>query len=81
MMPDDVDHEDILKTSMPYISPFVSKPVDWTPLKNLNTKFTKYDVSKPKEEDVWQFVTFLVDPKERLNVYKRSTNKTETAKV
>jgi len=72
-MPDDIDHEEILKTSMPYIKPFVSKPVDWTPLKNLNTKFTKFDISRPKEEDIWQFVTFLVDPNQRANVYERKS--------
>jgi len=69
LLPDDIDHEEILKTSMPYISPFVSKAVDWTPLKNLNTKFTKFDIARPKDEDVWQFTTFLVDPRERLNAY------------
>ena len=46
---------------MPYIKPFVSRAVDWTPLKNLNTKFTKFDMLKPKDEDMWQFTTFLVD--------------------
>lgn len=68
LLPDDVDHEEILKVSIPFIKPFVSKPVDWTPLKNINTKFTKFDIPKPKEEDVWQFTTFLADPKERLNI-------------
>jgi len=61
-MPDDIDHEAILEVSMPYIAPFVSKAVDWTPLKNLNTKFTKYDYPRPSEKDVWQFTTFLVNP-------------------
>ncbi|MGB2706066.1 MAG: saccharopine dehydrogenase C-terminal domain-containing protein, partial [Candidatus Omnitrophota bacterium] len=69
LLPDDVDHEPILEVSMPYIKPFVSRAVDWTPLKNLNTKFTKFDYSRPKTEDVWQFTTFLVDPQERLNAY------------
>ena len=60
LLPDDLDHEEIIKISMPYIKPFVSKAVDWTPLKNLNTKFTKFDMPIPKAEDVWQFNTFLV---------------------
>ncbi|MFC1559627.1 saccharopine dehydrogenase C-terminal domain-containing protein [Candidatus Margulisiibacteriota bacterium] len=60
-MPDDIDHEHILKTSMKYIEPFVSQAVDWTPIKNLNTTFTKYDLHRPKDDDVWQFTTFLVD--------------------
>ena len=81
LLPDDIDHEEILKTAMPYIKPFVSKAVDWTPLKNLNTKFTKFDVQRPKEEDVWQFTTFLVDHKERSNAYERISAETQTAKV
>jgi homospermidine synthase len=60
LLPDDLDHEEILRVAMPYIKPFYSKPVDWTPLKNLNTKFTKFDMALPKDEDVWQFTTFLV---------------------
>ncbi|MBU1006360.1 MAG: saccharopine dehydrogenase NADP-binding domain-containing protein [Candidatus Omnitrophica bacterium] len=73
LFPDDLDHEEILKVAMPYIKPFVSKAVDWTPLKNFNTKFTKFDVIKPKDEDVWQFTTFLVDRKERLNAYEANS--------
>jgi len=70
-LPDDIDHELILEIAMPYISPFVSKAVDWTPLMNLNTKFTKYDYPKPPEEDVWQFTSFLVDPMHAQN-YSRA---------
>ena len=81
LMPDDLDHEKILKVAMPYIKPFVSTPVDWTPLKNLNTKFTKFDITKPKEEDVWQFTTFLVDPNQRLNAYDARKSEVETAKT
>lgn len=68
LLPDDVDHEEILELVLPYISPFVSRAVDWTPLKNLNTKFTKFDVPGPREEDQWQFVSFLADHKERTRV-------------
>ena len=81
LLPDDVDHEEILKVSMPYIKPFISEPVDWTPLKNLNTKFTKFDMPRPKEEDVWQFTTFLVDRKEAQNAYVASSKQNEAVKV
>ena len=82
LMPDDCDHEEILKVAMPFLGPFVSEAVDWTPLKNMNTHFTKYDVLKPKDEDVWQFTTFLTDPRERMNAYDASNiGKAETAKV
>jgi len=64
-LPDDVDHEDILKVSIPYISPFISRPVDWTPLKHLNTKFTKFDIPRPQDKDMWNFTSFLVDHSER----------------
>ena len=81
LLPDDIDHEEILKVSIPYITPFVSKAVDWTPLKNLNTKFTKFDIPRPREEDVWQFTTFLVDARERLDAYERVPEKLETVQV
>lgn len=61
LMPDDIDHEFILKFAVPYIIPFVSIPVDWTPLQNLNTKYLKFGAKAPRPEDVWQFTTFLVD--------------------
>jgi len=81
LMPDDIDHEQILETSMPYITPFVSEPVDWTPLKNLNTKFTKFDIQRPNEEDIWQFTTFLVDHRERINAHDTRAAQLKTAKV
>jgi homospermidine synthase len=59
-LPDDLDHEAILETAVPYIKPFVSEAVDWTPLKNMNTQFMLPGTSRPKDEDVWQFSTFLV---------------------
>lgn len=81
-LPDDVDHGPILKMSLPYIRPFVSRAVDWTPLKHLNTKFTKFDIPRPKPEDVWQFTTFLVDHSERIRANAISpVEQTETLKV
>lgn len=71
-LPDDLEHKPILDVSIPYLRPFVSRAVDWTPLKNLNTKFTKFDIARPKEEDVWQFTTFLVNHKERVRAYART---------
>jgi len=71
-LPDDINHEEILKISVPYISPFISEAVDWTPLANLNTQFTKFDIPRPPEEDVWQFTTFLVDHAERKRAYSNS---------
>ena len=73
-LPDDLDHKEILDISIPYIKPFVSEAVDWTPLMNMNTKYTKYDVPHVSEEDAWQFTSFLADPAERLNSYVLSSS-------
>ena len=73
LLPDDLDHKEILKICVPYISPFISEPVDWTPIKNFNTKFTKFDIQKPAEEDIWQFTTFLIDHDKKF--YRSSVEK------
>ncbi len=82
-VPDDLDHDFVIKAAMPYIKPFISEAVDWTPLKSLNTKFTKYDIPRPVDEDVWQFTTFLVDHRERMRAHalKRPSQHPETVKV
>lgn len=61
LLPDDIDHEFILKFATPYIVPFVSISSDWTPLQNLNKKYMKFGSEAPGEEDLWQFNSFLVD--------------------
>ncbi len=61
-LPDDIDHEFILKIALPYIRPFVSQPVDWTPLKHMNKRFVQFDEKKfDRKKDLWQFVTFMTD--------------------
>lgn len=45
-VPDDLPYKEIIETAKPYLGPFISQPVDWKP--------------PSKEEDVWQFTTFLV---------------------
>jgi len=59
-LPDDLPHEDIMKISRPYLGPFISKPVDWTPLKNNDKTFRTLGLKKPKQKDLWQFTTFLI---------------------
>ncbi len=59
-LPDDIPHEDIMKIARPYLGPFISIPVDWTPLKNYNKTFRTLGLKKSKEKDVWQFTTFLI---------------------
>ncbi|MBN2057221.1 MAG: homospermidine synthase [Candidatus Saganbacteria bacterium] len=83
LLPDDIDYEEILALSEPYIAPFVSQAVDWTPLQNMNTKFTKFDLPKVEPEDVWQFTTFLVDHRERRKIAeaKRQAKRTSQVKM
>ena len=58
-LPDDLDHEQILKIAKPYLGTFVSKAVDWTPISGPN-QFLVFGKNIPKEEDIWQFDSFLV---------------------
>ncbi|MCK6474078.1 MAG: saccharopine dehydrogenase NADP-binding domain-containing protein [Planctomycetes bacterium] len=57
LLPDYLPHEEILRDAKPYLGPFYSKPVDWTPLDNW-TGLAAHG-RKPDEKDVWQFGTFL----------------------
>jgi homospermidine synthase len=59
-LPDDLPHTEILAHALPYLGPFISRPVDWTPLRNWTDPFSGYGRPRPRPEDVWQFSTFLV---------------------
>ena len=59
-VPDDLPHREILNDAKPYLGPFVSQPVDWSPLKNWYQRYERYGAPRPPDEDVWQFNTFLV---------------------
>lgn len=63
-LPDHFDHEEILKVAKPYLGPFVSRPIEWTPLDRTNA-FVDYGVPHPAAEDVWQFTTFLTNVVEK----------------
>ena len=45
----------------PYLGKIVSKPYDWTPLKNRKVFFKENPDSKP-DSDPWQFKNFLFIP-------------------
>lgn len=64
-LPDQLDHEEILKIAKPYLGEFVSCHVDWDPLKHIE-QYLSYQQKVPDEEDRWQFSTFAVNclPKE-----------------
>ena len=59
-LPDDLPYDEIMKIANPYLGPFISEHVDWTPIKYHDKTFRKIGMQKPKEEDVWQFTTFLL---------------------
>jgi len=60
-LPDDLPHDFILKIAKPYLGKFVSKPSDWTPLKNREVYFKENPESAP-DKDPWQFKNFLLIP-------------------
>jgi len=62
-LPDQLDHEEILEIAMPYLGRFISMPVDWSPLDNAEA-FLDYNELPPNTEEMWQFSTFLISPKE-----------------
>jgi homospermidine synthase len=60
-VPDDLPYKEVLEVAKLYLGPFVSKPTDWTPLLNRADLYEKFNQRPtPKDEDVWQFETFLV---------------------
>jgi len=56
-IPDDLDHREIMRIALPYLGPFISQPVDWSPLQTVSTCYTK---DKIVRDDEWQFGSFLV---------------------
>lgn len=68
-MPDDLPHEEVLEIAMPYLGPFISQPVDWSPRlthphadrgtkKNGRPKKSRDDNNDDHED--WQFEQFLI---------------------
>jgi homospermidine synthase len=60
VVPDQMPHDYVLKISKPYLGKWISKPYDWTPLKNRDTTFDKYNKPDLDRKDPWQFKNFLV---------------------
>ena len=59
-VPDELPHDFILKVSKPYLGKWISKPYDWTPLKNRDTTFDKFAKPDLDPKDPWQFKNFLI---------------------
>ncbi|MCX6760682.1 MAG: saccharopine dehydrogenase NADP-binding domain-containing protein [Candidatus Nealsonbacteria bacterium] len=60
-LPDDLPHDFILKIARPYLGNLISKPSDWTPLKNRKVIFKENPASR-NHKDPWQFESFLFLP-------------------
>jgi homospermidine synthase len=59
-LPDDLPHDEILEHARPYLGPFVSRAVDWTPLDHRNDPFAGFGHPELTPDERWQFSTFLV---------------------
>lgn len=60
VVPDELPHDYVLKISKPYLGKWISQAYDWTPLKNRDTTFDKYNKPDLDRKDPWQFKNFLV---------------------
>lgn len=59
-VPDNLPHDYILKLANPYLGKFISKPSDWTPLRDYKDVFKGYSKRSLDLSDPWQFKNFLV---------------------
>jgi homospermidine synthase len=59
-VPDDLPHDFVLKVSKPYLGKWISKPSDWTPLRDRTSAFTGFNRADLDPKDPWQFKNFLV---------------------
>jgi homospermidine synthase len=60
-IPDQLPYDYILNIAKPYLGKFVSKPSDWTPVKNREIYF-KENPESVFDKDPWQFKNFLLIP-------------------
>jgi len=59
-VPEDLPHQEILVQAKPYLGKFISEQVNWTPLDNWRDAHVTDGATRPGDEDVWQFNTFLL---------------------
>jgi homospermidine synthase len=59
-VPDDLDHAEVLEVAGPYLGPCPSMPTSWTPLAQRGYPFEQVNGTRPADDDVWQFTSFLV---------------------
>jgi len=64
-VPDDLPYEEIIREAMPFLGPFISVPVDWTPIqaaeRESGYEYRKGVLPEVKQKgDEWQFNSFLI---------------------
>ena len=57
-LPDDIDGEEILAFSSPYLGRVVSERVKWHPVRDLDVALSRFDGQRPDVADAWQYSTF-----------------------
>lgn len=61
LVPDQLDHREVLRTADPYLGPCPSVRTDWTPLADRVDLYDRFNGRpRPSLDDLWQFDTFLV---------------------
>ena len=61
LVPDDLDHREVLDVANPYLGPCPSVRTEWTPLAGRAEPFDGFAGDVPGPDDVWQFNAFLVE--------------------
>ena len=60
LVPDQLDHREVLRWADPYLGPSPSVRTDWTPLANRVDLYDRFNGRpRPSNDDLWQFATFL----------------------
>ena len=61
LVPDDLDHREVLEVANAYLGPCPSVRTAWTPLGARAEPFDGFAGPVPDADDLWQFSTFLVE--------------------
>ncbi|MDI6774873.1 MAG: saccharopine dehydrogenase C-terminal domain-containing protein [Verrucomicrobiota bacterium] len=59
-VPDDLPYDYILERANPYLGKFISKPSDWTPLRDRRHHFKRHNKPDLDPKCPWQFKNFLI---------------------
>jgi homospermidine synthase len=62
LVPDELPYGEILDVAGRYLGPCPSVQSDWTPLESRSRLFGKWGAPPVTEADLWQFVSFAVEP-------------------